>query len=209
MPGEAPGLSGLSPLAAFLARGCGRAVRGGLGLEPAGRLAERGPELHPGPPQALANIFRALAQRLGALPHLARSLGRALAHIGEGILGLVRRSPAHLVDLEFPLFAETLGAMFHLLKTGFETAHELGPEHCGVGLQFGKLPPQSVEIALELGPFLVRLGLALRRLRAEIRTMLVFHLSPHSVETGPKRKSGAALFASSRSECRKLRFPLA
>src|SRR5262245_22235294 len=192
MPGRSAGLSGLSPLAAFLARGRGRAVRAGLRLEPAGRLAERGPELHPGPPQALADILRTLAQRLGALPHLARSLGRALAHICEGILGLVRRPPAHLLDLNFPLLAETLGAMLHVLKTGFETAHELGPERCRVGLQFGKLPPQGVEIALELGPLLVRLGLALRRLRAEIRTMLVFHLSPHSVETGPKRKSGAA-----------------
>src|SRR5262245_55867574 len=191
MPGEAPGLSGLSPLAAFLARGCGRAVRGGLGLEPAGRLAERGPELHPGPPQALADVLRALAQRLGALPHLARSLGRALAHIGEGIFGLVCRSPAHLLDLELPLVAETLGAMVHLFKTGFETAHELRAERRRVGLQFGELPPQGVEIALELRPLLVRLGLAFRRLRAEFRTMLVFHLSPHSVETGPKENSGA------------------
>src|SRR5262245_53058075 len=187
---------GLSPLVAFVAcsRSRPRAIRAGLGLQPAGRLAERGPELHPSPPQALADVLRALAQRLGALPHLARSLGRALAHIGEGILSLVRRWSAHLLDLELPLFAETLGAMFHLFKTGFETAHELRTERRRVGLQFGELPPQGVEIALELRPLLVRLGLAFRRLSAKFRSMLVFHLSPHSVETGPKENSGAALW---------------
>src|SRR5262245_9686794 len=85
----------LSPLAALVVCCRGRAVRVRLGLQPAGGFAERGPELDPSPPQSLADILRALAQRLGALPHLARGLGRALAHIGETILGFGRRPAAH------------------------------------------------------------------------------------------------------------------
>ena len=47
----------------------------------------------------------------------------------------------HLLDLELPLLAETLGAMFHLFKAGFEPAHELGPEGKPVRSEFGELAP--------------------------------------------------------------------
>ena len=65
----------LGSLVALLARDRGCAIGIGLRLEPACGLAERGPELDPGPRQSFADILGALAQRLGTLPHLACGLG--------------------------------------------------------------------------------------------------------------------------------------
>ena len=64
-----------------------------------GGLAERGGKLGPSPDEALADLLRALAQRLGTLPRLA---GRFLAGLGQralGLRGLLHRGPADVFEL--------------------------------------------------------------------------------------------------------------
>ncbi len=164
-------------------------------MQPAGGLAERGAQLDPRACQPFADILGALAQRLGALPHLARGLGGARTCVAEcafGLFGLLPSRLARLLKLELSCLPEALRAVLHLLEACLETRYELAAERGGVSLERGKLAAQSVEIALELRPLLVRFGFAWCRLISEFRWVLVFHVSPHSGGTGVKQGSRGA-----------------
>ena len=112
------------------------------------------------------------------------------ARFAEGAFGLMLSAEAHLLELGLSCLLEALRARLHLLEARFEARHELAAERGGVRLQRGKLMAERVEIALELGPFLVGFGLGLGLLTAELRIVLVFHLLPHSREQGVKQGSG-------------------
>src|SRR5689334_4286973 len=94
---------GLGTLAALFNSGGHGPVGFSLGVKTACSLAERRSELHPGARQSFADILGALAQRLGALPHLARRVARALTHIGKCVLGVALSLLAQLVKLKLAL----------------------------------------------------------------------------------------------------------
>src|SRR4029450_2637626 len=137
----------------------------------------------PGAHETFANVSRALAQRLGSLPHLAcriaRGLCRAHASFVEGPLGFARLLPSRTVRVvELLLLGrlpELCGLRLHLLKTRLERRNDVAAERRGVHLQLGKLMAQRVEIPLEVRPFLVSLGFALRRLASGSGGVLVLH----------------------------------
>jgi hypothetical protein len=128
----------------------------------------------------LADIFCTLAQWLA--PHCG-GLGGAtrLAERAFRLAGLLPSRLAHLLEFELSCLPEALCAVLHFLEARIQTRYQMGAERRGVNLERGKLTAQSIEIALELRPFLVRLGFASGRLIAEWGRLLVFHFSPHSL----------------------------
>src|SRR3990170_4533171 len=124
-----------------------------------------------------------VCSRPAALPNEARSSVHARASPSPTSLA-PWRSGSERSNTWRAASVERVRAVLHFLKARLQTRYQMGAERRGVNLERGKLTAQSIEIALELRPFLVRLGFASGRLIAELGRLLVFHLSPHSRGTG-------------------------